>query len=70
MSIIRKTAACDETFRFLADVDPLAITSSLSPDGFLIVEAPIKKPAVDKPVKLQVQHEKKETNEEVTQSDK
>ncbi|CAK8678062.1 unnamed protein product [Clavelina lepadiformis] len=40
------------------NVDPLTVTSSLSPDGFLTVEGPVMKQAIKGPVTLQVQHEK------------
>jgi len=36
------------------------VTSSLSPEGYLTVEAPINKPAIKGPVPLKVQHENKE----------
>nr|XP_039268352.1 alpha-crystallin A chain-like [Styela clava] len=40
------------------DVDPMTVSSFLSSDGFLTVEAPLNKPAIDEgPKPLPVQHE-------------
>merc|ERR1712096_190954 len=40
------------------NVDPLSITSALSQDGILTVQAPIKTPQLDGPRVLEVKHEK------------
>ncbi|XP_038647295.1 heat shock protein beta-1 [Scyliorhinus canicula] len=58
-------------YKFPPDVDTLLVTSSLTPDGILIVEAPLPNPAVQVPVEIMVPVQKEVKSEEVdTEKDK